>query len=113
VSLDLCENPHEDCPEMDTCDLYLDSTVRKGAFRKSASFTFFAELGDKTMIMSLGLATQYNPIGVFVGALLALALVNGVGVFAGNKIASFFHREKIAVASGILFIIMGIFVAFS
>ena len=53
VSLDLCDQPKEDCPQMDKCDLYLDNTVRKGAFLKSTTFMFFAELGDKTMIMSL------------------------------------------------------------
>ncbi len=107
VSLDFCHKPHENCPEMDQCDLYLNETVRKGAFMKSASFMFFAELGDKTMIMALGLATSYNPIGVFLGALLALALVNGVGVFAGDKIATRLPREKLIIISGLLFILMG------
>ncbi|MHA1228509.1 MAG: TMEM165/GDT1 family protein, partial [Candidatus Hodarchaeales archaeon] len=87
VSLDLCDKPHEDCPDMEKCDLFLDTTVRKGAFIKSFSLMFFAELGDKTMLMSLGLATQLNPIGVFLGALLALAIVNFIGVFAGDRIA--------------------------
>ncbi len=111
VSLDLCENPRENCSQMDTCDLYLDSTVRKGAFLKSSSFMFFAELGDKTMIMSLGLATTYNPIGVFFGALLALGLVNGVGVFAGDRIATRIPRRNLALISGALFILVGIVIA--
>ena len=107
VSLDLCDHPREDCSEMDNCDIYLDNTVRKGAFLKSSTFMFFAELGDKTMIMSLGLATTYNPLGVFIGALFALAIVNGIGVFAGDKIAKYIPKRTLAFASGILFIIMG------
>ena len=107
VSLDLCEKTRENCSEMNKCDIYLDNTVRKGAFLKSSTFMFFAELGDKTMIMSLGLATTYNPIGVLMGAVLALALVNGIGVFAGDKIASIIPKRTLAFASGILFIIMG------
>jgi putative Ca2+/H+ antiporter (TMEM165/GDT1 family) len=95
---------------MDQCDLYLDNTIRKSAFVKSASFMFFAELGDKTMIMALGLATTYNPIGVFIGAVLALTLVNGIGVFAGDKIAARVPQEKLVIFSGLLFIIMGILI---
>jgi putative Ca2+/H+ antiporter (TMEM165/GDT1 family) len=110
VSLELCDQPKEDCPEMDNCDIYLDNTVRKGAFLKSSAFMFFAELGDKTMIMSLGLATTYNPFGVFTGALLALALVNGIGVFAGDKIAKYIPKRTLAFGSGILFIIMGLLI---
>ena len=110
VSLDLCDQPKEDCPQMDKCDLYLDNTVRKGAFLKSTTFMFFAELGDKTMIMSLGLATTYNPLGVFIGALLALAVVNGIGVFAGDKIAKYIPKRTLAFASGILFIVMGLLI---
>ncbi|MHA2109769.1 MAG: TMEM165/GDT1 family protein [Candidatus Hodarchaeales archaeon] len=108
VSLDLCEQPRENCTKMNNCDLYLDNTVRKGAFLKSISFIFFAELGDKTMIMSLGLATNYNPVGVFLGALLALGLVNGVGVFAGDKIATLIPRRTLTIVSGALFILVGI-----
>ncbi len=111
VSLDLCEHPKENCSQMDNCDLYLDSTVRKGAFLKSASFIFFAELGDKTMIMSLGLATSYHPIGVFFGALLALGLVNGVGVFAGDQIANRIPKRTITLVSGTLFILIGVLIA--
>jgi putative Ca2+/H+ antiporter (TMEM165/GDT1 family) len=110
VSLDLCKKSHENCPEMDQCELYLDNTVRKGAFVTSASFMFFAELGDKTMIMALGLATTYDPIGVFIGALLALTLVNGVGVFVGDKVAARIPRQKLVIISGLLFIIMGILI---
>ena len=110
VSMDLCDHPREECPEMDDCDIYLDNTVRKGAFLKSSTFMFLAELGDKTMIMSLGLATTYNPLGVFIGALLALAVVNGIGVFAGDKIAKYIPKRTLAFASGFLFIIMGLLI---
>ena len=95
---------------MNRCEIYLDNTVRKGAFLKSSLFMFVAELGDKTMIMSLGLATTYEPVGVFTGAILALIIVNGFGVFAGDKIAKIIPKQTLAYASGILFIIMGILI---
>ncbi|MHA2224107.1 MAG: TMEM165/GDT1 family protein [Candidatus Hodarchaeales archaeon] len=110
VSLDSCEKPRENCPEMGFCEQFLDATVRKGAFLRSATFMFFAELGDKTMLMGLGLATQFDPLGVFTGALLALAVVNGIGVFAGEKIARKIPRRIIGLLSGLLFLITGLLI---
>ncbi|MFX0151846.1 MAG: TMEM165/GDT1 family protein [Candidatus Hodarchaeota archaeon] len=107
VSLDLCEKPRENCVDMDECELYLDATVRKGAFLRSTILMFGAELGDKTMLMALGLATQFDALGVFLGALLALIVVNSVGVFAGEKIAKKLPKRILGVVSGILFIGMG------
>jgi putative Ca2+/H+ antiporter (TMEM165/GDT1 family) len=107
VRLEECEKPRDSCPEMDQCDLFLDNTVRKGAFFRSSIFMFTAELGDKTMLMALGLATQFDPIGVFFGALAALTVVNAIGVFAGEKIARRIPKRTLGLISGILFIITG------
>jgi putative Ca2+/H+ antiporter (TMEM165/GDT1 family) len=110
VSLDQCTKPKENCPEIDNCELFKDATIRKGAFIRSAILMFGAELGDKTMLMGLGLATQFDPIGVFIGALIALTMVNAIGVFAGDKVANKIPRKTLGLISGILFIITGILI---
>ncbi|MFX1534811.1 MAG: TMEM165/GDT1 family protein [Promethearchaeota archaeon] len=107
VSLDLCERPREECQEMGQCQIYLKEITQKGAFIGSLTFMFLAELGDKTMLMGTGLATQLDPLGVFLGAILALAIVNGIGVFAGEKIAKKIPRDKIDFLSGLLFVVLG------
>lgn len=107
VSLDLCEKPRENCSEMENCELYLDETVRKGAFIRSTAFMFFAELGDKTMLMGLGLATQFDPIGVFFGALVALTVVNSIGIILGDRIAKRIPRNAIGIISGVVFLVTG------
>ena len=109
VSLDKCPESRENCPEMDRCDHFLDTTVRKGAFLNSSILIFLAELGDKTMLMGMGLSTQLNPIGVFLGALSALIIVNGIGVFAGDSISKILPRKTLTMISGSLFILIGIF----
>jgi len=110
VSLDKCTKPRENCPEMDRCDHFLDITVRKGAFLKSSTLIFLAELGDKTMLIGMGLSTQLNPIGVFLGALSALIIVNGIGVFAGDSIAKIVPRKGLTMLSGFLFFLIGFFI---
>ncbi len=107
VNLEFCTKPHENCPDMRHCDIYLKNVIQKGAFISSLTFMFLAELGDKTMLMGVGLATQVDPLGVLLGAVIALALVNGIGVYVGEKVATKIPRDKINFLSGLLFILIG------
>lgn len=110
VSLNLCQKPREKCQEVDTCEIYKSEVIQKGAFIKSLTLMFFAELGDKTMLMGAGLVTQFDPLGVFMGALAALTLVNGLGVFLGEKMANRIPKRQLGLLSGFLFIGTGILV---
>ncbi|UCG00985.1 MAG: TMEM165/GDT1 family protein [Candidatus Heimdallarchaeota archaeon] len=112
VRMEFCAKPHENCPDIEHCDLYLKEVVQKGGFVGSLSFMFLAELGDKTMLMGVGLATQFDPWGVLFGAVLALSLINGIGVYAGDKVAKKLPRDKINLVSAILFIVLGFLIFF-
>ncbi len=107
INLELCNKPRENCPEIEYCNIYLEKVVQKGAFVNSVTIMFLAELGDKTMLMGAGLVTQFDPIGVFIGAIIALALVNGIGVIMGDKIARRIPKDKINYISMLLFVIIG------
>lgn len=70
---------------------------------------FIAEFGDKTQLVSLSMASRYPPLQVLAGAMLALALVLGLAVAAGGLIAAYIPTVVIALASGVFFMIMGLF----
>ncbi|MFX1511034.1 MAG: TMEM165/GDT1 family protein [Promethearchaeota archaeon] len=108
IDLNLCEKTHENCPEIDQCEIYLKEVTQKGAFINSMTLMFLAELGDKTMLMGAGLATQFDPLGVFIGAILALTFVNAIGVFAGEQVAKKIPKSRIEILSGLLFVLIGI-----
>ncbi|MHA2244352.1 MAG: TMEM165/GDT1 family protein [Candidatus Hodarchaeales archaeon] len=110
VKLEFCDKPHENCPDMEHCDILLKTVIQKGGFIGSLTFMFLAELGDKTMLMGVGLATQFDPWGVLFGAVIALALVNGIGVYAGEKVATRIPRDKINFLSGLLFLVIGLII---
>ena len=112
VKIEFCTKPHENCPDIENCNIYLKEVVQKGGFIGSLSFMFLAELGDKTMLMGVGLATQFDPWGVLFGAVLALSLINGIGVYAGNKVAKKLPRDKINLISAILFVVLGFLILF-
>jgi Ca2+/H+ antiporter, TMEM165/GDT1 family len=87
----------------DTCD------VRKGGMFFSAfSMILLAELGDKTQVSAGLFAATYNPFIVLLGVMSALAVLTGVAILLGRKLAEKVDRKKISVASGILFILIGI-----
>jgi putative Ca2+/H+ antiporter (TMEM165/GDT1 family) len=70
---------------------------------------FIAELGDKTQLQTMLLATQTKSIwGVFIGASLALVLSALLGVLASTYIIKLIPRVYLQTAAGSAFIIIGI-----
>ncbi|QXM07015.1 TMEM165/GDT1 family protein [Crassaminicella indica] len=74
---------------------------------------FIAELGDKTQLQTMMLATQSKSIlGVFIGASCALVLSCLLGVFAGSYITKFIPANYLQIAAGFIFIVFGILTMF-
>ena len=75
-----------------------------------ASFALFSlmEFGDKTHIAVITLSMKNRPVDVFVGALAAFALVDGVSVVFGGLLANLLPSFWINVGSGVLFLVFGV-----
>ncbi|UJS17958.1 MAG: TMEM165/GDT1 family protein [Candidatus Jettenia sp.] len=72
---------------------------------------FLAELGDKTQLASILMTSKTNkPVLVFVGTMLAFALVTVIGVAVGSVITKFVPLNFIKVGAAIAFIIIGILI---
>ena len=70
---------------------------------------FLAELGDKTQLSTMILASKSNSIWyVFVGSALALVLSSLIGVLAGSVINRYIPPVYIQSCSGAAFIIIGL-----
>ena len=72
-----------------------------------------AEFGDKTQIGVVSLSAKHRPRSVFVGALLAFALVSGVSALIGGAIVPFVSAFWIDLVAGISFLIFGAYTFFS
>ena len=72
-----------------------------------------AELGDKTQIAVVALSAEHRPRSVFIGALLAFALIDGVSALIGGTIAPYIPPFWIGLAAGITFIIFGTYALLS
>jgi len=67
-----------------------------------------AEFGDKTQLAVAGLGSTTDPVAVWVGATLALALTSALGVWAGRAIMQRISISLLHRISGGLFIVLGL-----
>ena len=69
---------------------------------------FLAELGDKTQLLVILLAAATGQLLiVFLATFLALAVVNGVGAFIGDRVRQYLSTTTIAYVAAIAFIVAG------
>jgi putative Ca2+/H+ antiporter (TMEM165/GDT1 family) len=68
-----------------------------------------AELGDKTQLTVMCLSANKRAKTVFIGAILAFALVDGVSALIGGTIAAFIPTQWIGIGAGVAFLAFGIY----
>jgi putative Ca2+/H+ antiporter (TMEM165/GDT1 family) len=72
---------------------------------------FIAELGDKTQLATLLFSTdnEVSKLTIFFGSSAALILTSALGVAAGSLLSQYLNVKVMAIASGTLFIAIGVF----
>ncbi len=74
---------------------------------------FVAELGDKTQIAVISMTAKHKmPLWVFLGAVLALAAVTGIGVLGGEVLTRFIPESVLRKIAAVLFVGMGVLIWF-
>ncbi|MEO6391648.1 MAG: TMEM165/GDT1 family protein [Pyrinomonadaceae bacterium] len=78
------------------------------AFWTTFGALFIAEMGDKTQLAAITLASQTkSPVAVFLGAALALTLVSLVGVVVGTVLGEYLPQNVLRYVAAIAFIVIG------
>ncbi|MEM4188076.1 MAG: TMEM165/GDT1 family protein [Candidatus Hadarchaeum sp.] len=67
-----------------------------------------AELGDKTQLATITLSCKYRPLPVFVGAMLAVIIVDGISILAGTALAGLLPLQLLRLISAAIFIVFGV-----
>ena len=79
----------------------------------AASMAFFlAELGDKTMLATITLATQHGWFGVWVGSTVGMVAADALAIVAGRKLGKYLPERAVKIGSATLFFVFGIWLAF-
>ena len=85
------------------------STRSGKPFQAASLMIILTELGDKTQVVTITLAARFaQPIAVFCGVLLALALVDGLSIVLAGHVGKRLPTGKIKKVSALVFIVLGI-----
>lgn len=72
---------------------------------------FFAELGDKTQLSTMMLASSKKaPVSVFLGSALALTLSSLLGVLVGDTLYKLVPAQVIRAVAGGGFLVIGVLI---
>ena len=75
----------------------------------AASLAFFlSELGDKTMLATITLATTYPPLGVWVGSTLGMVAADGLAIVVGRVLGTRLPERAVRIGAAVLFVLFGV-----
>lgn len=79
------------------------------AFFTTFGLVFLAELGDKTQLATMLIATQSKtPWVVFLGSAAALVLSSFIGVLAGCVLVRYIPAQYLQIGAGAGFVVIGV-----
>jgi Ca2+/H+ antiporter, TMEM165/GDT1 family len=85
-------------------------TKRSAVLAASVAF-FLAELGDKTMLATITLATQYpgagGAVGVWLGSTVGMVAADGLAILVGRALGRNVPEKLIRVGAAVLFFAFG------
>lgn len=71
---------------------------------RSFAMTFISEIGDRSQITTIVLASHKSPYGVTVGAALGHAICTAIAVMGGKVLASRISERNVTLIGGLLFL---------
>jgi Ca2+/H+ antiporter, TMEM165/GDT1 family len=84
-------------------------TTRYGAVLTVAFAFFLAEMGDKTQLATVALATRFpvNPVGILMGTTTGMLIADGIGIIVGVVMCKKIPERTIKLVSAAVFILFG------
>lgn len=79
----------------------------RSAFFAVAGAFFLAELGDKTMLATITLATNQSWFGIWIGSTLGMVAADALAIGVGNILGRHLPERAIKVGASILFFLFG------
>jgi putative Ca2+/H+ antiporter (TMEM165/GDT1 family) len=89
-----------------------DDTARVNKSTTSVLFTvglafFLAELGDKTMLATITLATKNGLIGTWVGSTLGMVAADALAIIVGKQLGARLPERVIKIGAAATFVVFG------
>jgi putative Ca2+/H+ antiporter (TMEM165/GDT1 family) len=75
----------------------------------AASVAFFlAELGDKTMLATITLATREGPVGTWLGSTLGMVAADAIAILVGQQLGRHLPERAVRIGAAASFIAFGV-----
>lgn len=79
----------------------------------AASVAFFlAELGDKTMLATITLATKEGLVGTWAGSTLGMVAADALAIVAGQQLGARLPERAIRIGAAVAFVVFGLLLLF-
>ena len=69
---------------------------------------FLAELGDKTMLATITLATDHGLFGTWLGSTLGMVAADGLAIIVGQQLGARLPERTVKIGAAIIFLVFGI-----
>ena len=79
----------------------------RSAFLTVGVAFFLAELGDKTMLATVTLATQHGWVGVWVGSTLGMVVADALAIVIGRQLGTRLPERAVRYGAAALFAVFG------
>jgi putative Ca2+/H+ antiporter (TMEM165/GDT1 family) len=73
---------------------------------------FLAELGDKTMLTTVTLASQYPPVPVWLGSTLGMVISDALAIWVGQALGKRLPEKAVKMGAAAIFLAFGLFSIF-
>jgi Ca2+/H+ antiporter, TMEM165/GDT1 family len=70
---------------------------------------FLAELGDKTMLATITLATTEEPWGTWLGSTAGMVVADGIAIAIGALLGSRLPERTVKIFAAVAFVVFGVF----
>ncbi len=70
---------------------------------------FLAELGDKTMLSTVTLASQYSPVAVWLGSTVGMVLSDALAIWAGQVLGKRLPERAVKIGAAAIFLAFGLY----
>lgn len=84
----------------------------RSAFLAIAVAFFLAELGDKTMLATVTLATTEGWLGTWIGSTLGMVAADALAIAVGTLLGRTLPERAISIGAAVLFFVFGIWLVF-
>jgi Ca2+/H+ antiporter, TMEM165/GDT1 family len=90
-----------------------DDVARGNQRNRSVFFTvalafFLAELGDKTMLATITLATDHGLFGTWLGSTLGMVAADALAIVVGQQLGARLPERVVKIGAAVIFIVFGV-----